>query len=348
LVFVTGTGRPGHPEDIVTVAYDAGDGSEVWTAAQDGPINGYEGATGIVASENTVYVAGTLQVDDTFDSEKYNSVLIAYDANTGSRQWIAEYTVPAGSTYSRDLTAGETAIYVTGSVSGGDVGAGSLFTVAYDENTGTQRWAARALSFRGGDSIAVSSEGGTVFVGGRSPTARRHRILAYSAADGSRLWMHSTGQSEFPDDVDVVASPTSDTVYLSGNGLLHRSHGYADHYLVVALDATTGMVDWRARYVNPKGRLDNPVAIAITADGTQLFITGGTQERTYHYSVATVAFDAETGTRLWGGIYGRQQGGDHYAAAIAADPGGDGVYVTGESETTSGWGDFVTVKYSTT
>ena len=340
-VFVTGRRWNGLDYDIITAAYDARDGSELWVATQDGPGHWDDDAIGVISIGDTVYVAGSLLVDHSTDAYIFDAATIAYDAISGSRRWIAQYHVIGSTTVAMVVAGSGNSIYVGGlSPLNGRTGS---FTVAYEASTGSQRWVASVPGIYGWGAIAESSDGETVFVAGKSPFDTHYRTLAYSATDGSRLWITPPRQPALSNLVDLVASPSLNDVYMAGTTTRHR-----DHFLVVALEAASGLSAWRTVYDNPKGLYDRPAALAVSGDGTQVFVSGVTQERSHHFRSVTVAYDAMTGQRRWSAVFGRQLGWNGSATAIATSPDGNGVYVAGEIATDTRSSDFYTIKYATT
>src|SRR5262249_28794920 len=104
-------------------------------------------------------------------------------------------------------------------------------TVAYNATTGAQLWVKRyngpANSQDGGYSLAVSPDGGTVYVTGGStvttttpaPGSRQdYPTTAYSPATGAQLWAsNSNGPGNGQDFATSMAvSPSTGTVYVAG------------------------------------------------------------------------------------------------------------------------------------
>jgi hypothetical protein len=81
-------------------------------------------------------------------------------------------------------------------------------------------------------------------------------------------------------------------------------------------------------------------ALAVAPDGSKVFATG----TSYPSSYLTLAFESATGTRSWSAMYPRVGGTLGIASAVAADPDGSRVFVTGQS-TLTGPEDATTVAY---
>ena len=72
----------------------------------------------------------------------------------------------------------------------------------------------------------------------------------------------------------------------------------------------------------------SPVALGVSPDGSEVFVTGwGSGSRRTREDIATVAYDAETGTRRWTSSY--EGPGSDQVSALAVSPDGSEVFVTG-------------------
>ena len=74
----------------------------------------------------------------------------------------------------------------------------------------------------------------------------------------------------------------------------------AGAYATVALDGLTGSELWSARYNGPGSLDDSATALALTEDGSTVFITGYSWSTDSGADYATIAYDASTGAVLWG------------------------------------------------
>ncbi|HYS32202.1 MAG TPA: PQQ-binding-like beta-propeller repeat protein, partial [Streptosporangiaceae bacterium] len=110
----------------------------------------------------------------------------------------------------------------------------------------------------------------------------------------------------------------------------------------VAYSAATGNHLWVSRYNDAANQGDGALSMAVSPDGTRVFVTGYSYSRTTTQEYATVAFDAATGRQLW---VSRYNGPDGAAESVAVSPGGTTVYVTGSIQGRTG-NDFATVAYS--
>lgn len=192
--------------DVLTVALDASDGDELWSARFSGFSSGGQGQNrpyAIASSGDIVYVAalasGTSELDD-------DIALLAYDEASGELGWSARYGL-AGHAWEVPgdmlLTPDGASLYVTGFSSldkcdyvygpyvsgnppahwGSCLGEGfvaDLVTLGYDAQTGSQRWVARwnesaggravpsslDIWTQGGRSLALAPDGSSLYVAG--------------------------------------------------------------------------------------------------------------------------------------------------------------------------------------
>ena len=105
-------------------------------------------------------------------------------------------------------------------------------------------------------------------------------------------------------------------------------------------EASTVATVWSRRYSRPGD--DTAWTLAVSADGSQIFVAGGSEGSTTMTDYATVAYDAAGGTS-WSKRYTRPRNDIAYALEVSPD--GSTVFVTGASDGSLGDGDYATVAY---
>ena len=233
----------------------------------------------------------------------------------------------------------------------------------------------------------LSADGSRLFVTGGAydafPVAAKDSRLtttAYDTADGRELW--STAWDGRPGDTDngkvVVASPDGSQVYATG--VTTSPDGDLD-YATIGYDADDGTLLWSQVYDGPGDAKDDaPFGLAVAPDGKHLYVTGwSTGPVEYDSDYATVAYALTSGgedrpgngrgpkprpeghpgggpaevsppsaVQAWVARYdGIGQNRSDRANAVAVDPDGSRVYVTGDSYAGPGGGDYAyaTVAY---
>ena len=233
----------------------------------------------------------------------------------------------------------------------------SYATAAYDATTGAQLWLATYTDLGNlndvAASLAVSPNGKTVYVTGQSGgesggvASYDYATIAYNAATGAQLWIARYNGPGNGDDkaYSVVVSPDGGTVFVTGESAETTS---AFDYATVAYDAATGKQLWVARFSGPSNHDDTARSTAaVSPDGKTLFVTGYAASATSGDDYATIAYDAATGTQLWVKYYNGPGNGDDIPFALAVNPAGQAVYVTGTSASSGEGPGYATVAYDT-
>jgi outer membrane protein assembly factor BamB len=100
---------------------------------------------------------------------------------------------------------------------------------------------------------------------------------------------------------------------------------------------------WVARYDNPGN--GGAKSVAVSPNGTAVFVTGESLTTAGGEDYATVAYNAATGAQLWAARYdGPSNNGA--AAKVTVSPDGTAVFVTGTSLSATAGEDYATVAYS--
>jgi DNA-binding beta-propeller fold protein YncE len=340
--------------DYATVAYNAATGHRLWAARYNGPagsLSNVPSALAVSPDGKAVYVTGTTLVGQ---NEDYATV--AYNAATGQQLWARGYNGPLKNADTATAVAVNPAsgtVYVTGSSFGINTQT-DYATIAYTAS-GAQLWVKRYNGPPGnGDdnanAVAVSPNGGTVYVTGESDGASSsgfdYATVAYNATSGAQLWVRRyAGPGNNTDNATSVAvSPTSGTVYVTGDSW--GGAASADDYATVAYTAT-GTQLWVKRYNGPGHSYDDATSVAVSPTSGTAYVTGKSWGTNTGYDYATVAYTA-TGTQLWVKRYNGPGNANDIAYSLAVSPTGNTVYVTGEIVTVAGTQDYATVAYTAT
>ena len=269
---------------VVVLAYKAKNGTDAWVARYPASKEYYDNATPqaltLSPDGRTVYVLVNW-VGHAFPGA---FLTLAYDAATGALRWSAQYkgavrSTPTGIAVNPDGSG----VYVTGdTLFLHPTGPDEYATVDYDAATGTQRWQARYHDPhnqpRGAtaEEIAVSPDGTRVYVSGESANSSGNGFdyvtAAYSTKTGAELWLTRSIQQARNNDGAVSAlatSPDGTKVFVVATTSSKRSSG-----LTLAYDSATGRQLWLNRYAAPENRDASLDAIAISPDGSKVYVTG--------------------------------------------------------------------------
>ena len=335
--------------DYATVAYDASTGAQRWLKRYTGPGSGVDAAAAAATSRDgsRVFVTGySARARSGFDY-----ATVAYDAVTGTRLWARRYNGSGnGDDFPESIaTSKGGAVIVTGSSPG--VGSGDDFaTVAYDGATGARLWLRRYNGpGNGGDagtSVAASADGAKVFVAGSShgkDSGLDLTLVAYDRVTGARLWVRRyNGPGNIDDRAAAVGVSRDGKVFVTGNAFSPSS---LDDYATIAYDGDTGNRLWLRRYNGESNFFDRAHSLAISPDGSRVFVTGGAQTDTTALDYTTVAYTTTTGRQLWVRRYNGTGTRDDIATSVAASRDGN-VFVTGDSYgTATTLDDYATVAY---
>jgi hypothetical protein len=234
----------------------------------------------------------------------------------------------------------------------------SYATIAYNATTGAQLWLASYTDpynlNDSANSLAVSPDGGTVYVTGESGgesggvSSSDYATIAYNATTGAQLWIarYNGPGNGFDDAYSVVVSPDGGTVFVTGEST-GTTPGF--DYATIAYNAATGAQLWVAR-MNASGKGDDTArsVAAVSPDGKTVFVTGKHAGTTSGYDYGTVAYNAATGAQLWVKYYNGPGNGEDLPFALAVSSVKGAVYVTGTSSSSGEGPGYATVAYDAT
>ena len=310
-------------------------GTSLWSKDYPDPGSGENGAGLSVAvspAGDAIYVTGSVWTSST--DSAYATV--RYDAATGARQWVSRYQVQStfSNAHAVAVSPDGATVFVTGASTGTHTGL-DYATIGYNAATGEQLWVSRyngrASQSDGAAALAVSPTGRTVFVTGGSQgrtSASDYATIAYNASTGKQLWVRRyNGRANASDAAASLAlSRDGRRLYVTGGS---RGRTSKADYATVAYNTATGRQLWVSRYNGHANGAEAGRSVAVSPDGSRVFVTGASQGMTSNYDYATVAYNAATGAPLWTKRYNGPANGSDKAAAAAVRPDGGTVYVTG-------------------
>lgn len=327
----------GH-NDYLVLAYNAATGAQLWVASPlaFASIAQYR-AVAVSPDSKTVYITGT---EDFFGGSAHKSYdTLALNAATGATKWNTNTRFPP------HVFHVVTSIVVSPDGSTVFVG-GSSGTVAYNAATGAQLWldAYKQAYDRDPVSLAVSPDSATVYVAssGSAPGSggAHYWTAALSATTGAQLWQatyRGAGTAENIAATAIALSPDGSQVYVSGSAA-------AGKFTTIDYNAATGKQAWLQQTPNVGGTVQTPAFLAVSPDGSEVAVTGASDQASGQFGYQTAVFDAATGAPLWSATY-QGTGEASQPAGITFSQSGAQVILTGTSGPFGGLQEFATVAY---
>ncbi|GAA2156129.1 hypothetical protein GCM10009826_17850 [Humibacillus xanthopallidus] len=222
------TAASGGESQFATIAYDASTGARRWVTIYGSNVAGNDSAlaVGVSPDGRTVVTTGFSETKAT----RTDSATVAYDAVTGRQRWVARYDGPAHQnegTGSIGFAPDGATVFVAGTSEGATQGHEDMITLAYATTDGSRRWATRWNAPAGGDDnasdLAVSPDGATVVVTGRTvpaPMQDQYATVGQDSATGAVSWTATyaapAGAEPPISEAHAVAITSSGTVVVTG------------------------------------------------------------------------------------------------------------------------------------
>ena len=163
---------------------------------------------------------------------------------------------------------------------------------------------------------------------------------------------HPTGGSEILGSDRAVASklsPDGSRLFVTGTS---TDNDTGRDIVTVAFDTSGGAQRWAARHDSPAEGAEVPNDIAVSPDGTRVFVTGfedvgleNVGQPSEDGRVVTLAYDAATGGLLWRATYDGQGGRTDIGHSVGVAPDGSEVYVSASAVGEGGAPQHVTLAY---
>ena len=172
----------------------------------------------------------------------------------------------------------------------------------------------------------------------------RYKVVAYDASSGARHWVgrYDPRGNFLSSGYALAVSPDDTEVFVTG-----RSQGDAGvAFATVAFDAMTGRRLWASRYELPSvdSYYNVALAIAVSPDGTSVFVTGGSGSGSDE-DYATVAYGARTGDESWASRWNGDANMDDWPSSLGVSLDGTRLFVSGYSVQADGSYAISTIAY---
>lgn len=342
------------PSDMLTIAYDATNGNQLWTARYSPGVDvrGFDIKTSPDGSK--VYITGG---GLGLGNGPTGYITIAYDAFSGQQIWFSEYKpadtysgkaiyLAVGSQNDRLYVAGNTCYNSSGCVpemAALDAANGNLVWATFGGPTYEASWGQESFD----QPMALNSDGSRLYA-----TSMDSAFSVYDTSNGGLIFAaQATGLDTFVSN-SIAVNEDSSSVFVTG-----RSNDFLGRYLTtIAFDGNNGNQIWSARYQKPDEEnyyFDWGQSIAISPDNGTVYIAGYTSnallsmQEPLDGDYITLAYSASGGNQLWSSRYDGGNSGNDYPTSMALSAGGDRVYITGQAASRVGINDFGQIDYLT-
>jgi hypothetical protein len=208
---------------------------------------------------------------------------------------------------------------------------------------GDELWVSRQDGTANGSdealATAISPDGSLVFVTGYSDilegigTDDAYMTVAYETATGEQRWLRRyDGPASGYDFGQEIAIGPGDELYITG---YRDGVDSGPDYATISYDGATGHRRWVRRYDGPAHDSDTARAVAVSPEGSGVFVTGwsfGVDSADFPFDILTVAYDGADGHRRWVQRYNGPSNGSDGGNDLVVGPDGSSVYVAGFSD----------------
>ncbi|HYI46607.1 MAG TPA: PQQ-binding-like beta-propeller repeat protein [Actinomycetota bacterium] len=268
-VYVTGAHYPdgGGLPDVVLAGFDTKDGENLWHETYDGN-DGFDRGWQIQINKGRLFVLAQVQRGPRGTNDVH---VLAYD--TADRRpklaWDSTSVLDGSVDPEQMDVSPNGSVFVTAPQHENDDGLPKMSRVVrLDRNTGEVKWSVvdrRIVS----DTLTVDSEESAIYVtGGDSPLDNRNHppaALAFDARTGEARWQAKIPATYETIFTDAGLDERRGTFYATGNAL---ADGWTDMF-TVALDTTSGELDWVARFNPQSGHgISSGATLSVGPDGS--------------------------------------------------------------------------------
>lgn len=358
-VFVTGTRSSAVREEIVTIAYDATTGSQLWlrTFNPESTDGTYRGVSLVVGpGGGRVYVVGSGSAAPTF---RKRVVLLAYSAATGASAWATSSHLSNDSddsTLDLAISPDGTRLYVVGRTGNIQTIGYDAFLAAFDASTGSRQWLQTFDTAQHGwetySQVRRSSDGTRVYVTGvAGPTVQdgvpEDIITSAYTASGTRLWTRRFDNAGHGFDVpqSLALGPAGQRLFIAG--ATQPGPALPGNALLLAYNTADGGLAWSRTYDGNSSGNDNWMSVGVSPDGTSVYVTGWSHGPVNSLASdgVTGAYAAADGAALWRKKVESGFGSDGFSSLVVG-PAGDRVFTTGWVTDLVSGENFLTIAYA--
>ncbi len=337
-VLITGFITTATNIDMVTVKYNSS-GTQQWMSTFNGIGNGYDSGADITGdASGNVYVTGMIYNSYNTDVEtiKYNS--------SGTQQWAKRYN------YASNMNDGGVKLVVNAMgvavsiIAQIDTLSYRYGVIIYNPTSGNLVTSTiNGSSSTGIDQVSdmVQDASGNIYIAGAVPVAGQgynYDIIKLNSNLGLSWERTYSGNDGLNDIATGLEVDGSGNVFVTGT-----SETNAEGKNIVTLKYnSSGTLQWSRTYNDTLNKDDEASAMAMDATGN-IYITGSCATEADSTNYLTIKYDA-SGNLLWTILSDGDAHLDDMANNIALDSIGD-IIVTGESRTSSGSFEYMTIKY---
>lgn len=338
-VYITGTITTLTNVDAVTIKYN-NSGVQQWLTTYNGTGNAFDSGTDIKTDGGgNVYISGC-----SYNSSANSDIITIKYNSGGTQQWVSRYD------YSAHLNDG-----------GGKIAlSGNNITVSILVQSNSTTYRSGLLTYNSSGTLVygligfpgnssgidqvsdmVQDASGNIYIAGAVPVADQgynYDIIKLNSNLGLSWQRTYSGSSSLDDIATGIKVDGSGNVYVSGTSATSTE----GKNIITLKYNSSGTLQWSRTYNDTLNKDDEASAMAMDATGN-IYITGSCSTESDSTDFFTMKYDA-SGNLLWTIQSDGSAHLDDKANNITIDNNGD-IIVTGESRTSSGSFEYMTIKY---